>query len=158
MSGPKKTVDIISLVWQEGRPVAESLGIELWDVEWQREGGEWVLRIYIDREYPPVDHNLCENFSNQFGEVLDRLDPITEGYVLEVSSPGIERTLKKEEHFKRYEGSKIRLGLYSPYEGKKEYIGVLTQFQDGKITLQDGSKVIAIPLIAVAKANLVAEL
>jgi ribosome maturation factor RimP len=120
-------------------PVAETNGVELYDIEWLREGGERILRLYIDKP-DGVDLNDCERVSRAAELILDEHDPIAESYMLEVSSPGIERKLKKDSHFTRYIGHKIMLRLFStisPVDGRKKFTGRLDDYKDGCIFLTD---------------------
>jgi ribosome maturation factor RimP len=116
-------------------PVAQNAGVELYDIEMVREGGERVLRLYIDKD-GGVDLEDCERVSRAAELVLDEKDPIPESYALEVSSPGIERKLSRDEHFKRYIGHDIRLRLYAPIENRKNYKGKLTAYENRLITLE----------------------
>jgi ribosome maturation factor RimP len=111
----------------------------LYDLEYIKEGGDQILRLYIDKE-DGVDLNDCETVSRAAEAVLDAHDPIPAAYVLEVSSPGIERKLKKDSHFTRYIGHKIMLRLFttiSPVDGRKKFTGRLDDYKDGCIVLTD---------------------
>lgn len=145
---------LAGLVWRLAEPIAEKQGLEIVDIEYVKEAGEWYLRIFIDREQAPVDHNCCQIFSEALAELLDEADPIAESYYLEVSSPGIERPLKKDSDFIRFSGNKVKLLLYAPLDGKKEYIGDLTGLIDGNIVLSIEGKDFKIPKESVAKAML----
>lgn len=116
------------------RPVLEKLGLELWDIEYVREGGMPCLRIYIDaRDGVNVSHT--EAVYREFSDLLDEADPITEPYTLEVSSPGIERVLKTDAHLGKYLGSRVAVRLYKPIAGQKTYTAVLKSFDKDRITL-----------------------
>jgi len=145
------------VVWQLAEPFCIQCGCELIDVEFQKEGGEWYLRLFIDRE-PPVDHQLCEDVSRLVSDALDEADPISQSYYLEVSSPGIERPLKRQEDFQRYAGEDIAVRLYAPWEGRKELFGVLAGMENGELLLREGEKEIRIPLEQIAKAHLKADI
>ena len=93
-------------------PVAASEGAYLYDVEYVKEGGIWFLRVYVDKEEGGISLDDCEAISRKLSDVLDREDPISQNYYLEVASPGIERKLKTEEHFNRYLGETVDVGLY----------------------------------------------
>lgn len=140
-------------VWALVQPMAEDCGAELIDVEYVREAGYWYLRLYIDRE-PPVDLDLCERLSNTVSAALDSRDPIADSYFLEVSSPGLERPLKREADFSRYAGREICLKLYAPQEGKKEFSGLLRGLEAGEIVLERDGGELRFPLPQVAKAHL----
>ena len=117
-------------------PVAEAQGVELYDLEFIKEGSERILRLYIDKD-PSVDLNDCERVSRAAEEVLDAHDPIEVAYYLEVSSPGVERKLSKPQHFARYIGHKIALRLYGPIDGRKKFTGHLKAYEDNQLTLTD---------------------
>ena len=121
-------------------PVIEAQGVDLYDMEFIKEGTARTLRIYIDKD-AGVDLNDCERVSRAAEAVLDEHDPIETAYYLEVSSPGIERKLTKPEHFTRYTGHKIALRLYGPLNGRKKYTGILENYEDGNLTLtaEDGT-------------------
>lgn len=113
----------------------EKQGYELYDVEYVKEGKDYFLRIYIDNE-KGIDLNDCEQVTNKITEILDKEDYIKEQYFLEVSSPGIERILKKDKHLQANLESKVTVKLFKPLEGQKQYIGILKQFKDNNITIE----------------------
>ena len=129
----------VNAVEELASPIAESLGLRIWDVRYLKEGSQWFLRVFIDKD-GGVDINDCENMSRALDEPLDRLDPIDGEYILEVSSPGIERELVREEHFTRFIGADIMVKMIRPIEGiGKEFKGVLTAYDDGMVTITDHS-------------------
>lgn len=141
MSAKKNTV---SVIWDIAAPIAESLGLILWDVRFQKEGANWYLRIFIDKD-GGVCMEDCVNMSHALDEPLDTLDPIEQSYSLQVSSPGIERDLIRDEHFVRYIGSKIKMRLPRAIDGRREFSGVLENYADGKITLKyDGENTLTV--------------
>ena len=132
-------------------PVAEACGVELYEMEFVKEGGSRILRLFIDKE-GGVDLNDCERVSRAVSSVLDEHDPIPTAYRLQVGSPGIERRLSKPEHFQRFVGHKVLLKLFAPHSpedpeqaesvttGRKKFTGILSGYNengDGKITLAD---------------------
>ena len=133
--------------------LAEELGCEIADVEFVKEGSEWFLRVFVDRE-GGVDLDFCELFSRRLSEVLDENDPITQAYRLEVSSPGIERPLKKEKDFVRFSGEKIKISLFEAINGQKQLIGTLLGFDNGEISLECEDTTYTIALKNISKANL----
>lgn len=147
---------IEDIVREMSGPVITSLGMELVDIEYIKEGGSWFLRIFIDKP-EGITHNDCQAVSERLGEFLDERDPIPQSYILEVSSPGIERPLKKSEDFVRFRGRKVRATTFSPVDGKKEFIGLLDGLEDGKILISIDEKKVALPLEAVAKIRLEAD-
>jgi len=147
---------IESQLWTIAEPIVASCGAELVDTEYVKEGGSWYVRIYIDRE-PPVDHNLCEQVSELVSDALDNSDPIPGSYYLEISSPGLERPLKRADEFRRYSGRDVLVKLYAPYEGRKEFTGVLQGLEEDNLWVNiDGEKVL-FPLEQVAHVRLIAE-
>ncbi len=112
-----------------------SLGYNLYDVEYVKVGKDHFLRIYIDKE-TGIDLNDCEKVSNEINGILDEKDLIKEQYFLEVSSPGIERILRKDEHLKANIGKTIEIKLFKPIEKQKQYIGELVDFDDEKIDIK----------------------
>ena len=125
---------ITEIVTELALPVAEGLGLKIWDVEFVKEGGERYLRVYIDKE-GGVDINDCESFSRAFDKVLDDADPIAESYIFEVSSAGLERRLYRPSDFEQYMGSSITLKTFSPKNGKKEFWGNLAGYENGDVTV-----------------------
>ena len=132
-------------------------GLELIDVEFKKEGKNWVLRIYIDRE-GGVTLEDCQNVSRLAGDLIEVEDIIEPVYTLEVSSPGLNRVLKKEKDFLKYSGKKIYVQCHAPMDGRKKFTGILTGFIDQSIHLEVDGQHYTIPLNLVAKANLVIEI
>ena len=120
-------------------PLAKELGLEIWDVEYVREAGQWFLRVYIDKE-GGVGIDDCEALSRALDPVLDEKDPVPDSYVFEVSSAGAERELKRPGDFERYMGSNAEVRLYRPVNGSKSYVGTLSGYNDGAVTLTIGGK------------------
>ena len=138
-------------------PIVEGEGLELVDVEFQRERGGWVLRLYIDKE-EGVSLADCETVSAQLGDILDVEDLIDHPYNLEVSSPGLNRPLSREADFTRFAGRLVRITTLKPLGGRRRFVGRLLGLRDGNVILQeeDGSSA-AIPHSAIAKARLEVE-
>lgn len=118
------------------QPIAAAQGVEIYDVEYVKEGGDYYLRAYIDKE-EGVSIVDCENVSRALSDALDREDFIPDAYILEVSSPGLGRALKKDRHLARSIGQEVEIKLYKPLEGTKEYAGVLKSFDDGNIVIAE---------------------
>lgn len=116
-------------------PIAKEQGCTLWDVEYVKEAGTWILRVYIDKE-GGVSINDCEAVSRPLSDKLDEVDPIEGSYTLEVASAGADRVLKKPEHFAAFLGSEVDVRLYRPVEGKKEFVGVLAGYENGTVLLE----------------------
>ena len=121
-------------------PIVERFGVEIYDVEYVKEGSDWYLRAYIDK---PEGVNIidCENVSRALSEEMDKADFIADAYILEVSSPGLGRTLKKEKHFMKSIGMEVEVRTYKAIDKCKEFVGILTDYQDGDVTIEmeDGS-------------------
>ena len=115
-------------------PILEEMGLQLWDVVYEKEGSGWYLRYYVDKE-GGIDINSCEAFSRAISDVLDEADPIDGSYTLEVSSPGIERALTCDWHFEALMGQQLLVRLIRPVEGVRDFIGTLTDYRDGTLTL-----------------------
>ena len=116
-------------------PYASELGLEIYDVEYVKEGADYFLRIYIDRKDRAVDINDCENLSRAIDPVLDEADPIKDSYYLEVSSVGLDRPIKTEKDFLRFMNSKIDVRLYKAINGIREYSGKLCHYESGNFTV-----------------------
>ncbi len=132
----------VNTVWQIAEPIAESLGFELWDVRFEKEGADWFLRIFIDKADDVVSINDCVDMSHAIDKPLDEADPIEQSYCLEVCSPGVERDLKRDSHFEKCLGEKIMVKLIRPIDGQREFKGVLGSYDNGnfELCLEDGKK------------------
>ena len=119
-------------------PLVEANNFELVDVEYVKEAGTWYLRIYIDKE-GGININDCELVSRAFSEILDKEDPIEDAYILEVSSPGLGRPLKKDKDFQRNLGEEVEVRTYKPINKQKEFVGLLAAWDKEAVTLQLGS-------------------
>ena len=125
-------------------PIIEKIGYELYDVEYAKEGKNYFLRIFIDNE-KGIDLNDCEKVNDAITDILDEENYIKEQYFLEVSSPGIERVLRKDKHLKQNIGEQINIKLFKKDEnGKKEYLGKLKEFDDFKIVIEQDENEIQI--------------
>lgn len=121
-------------------PLIKNIGYELYDVEYAKEGKNYFLRIFIDNE-KGIDLNDCEKVNDAITDILDEKNYIKEQYFLEVSSPGIERVLRKDKHLKQNIGKEISIKLFKKDEnGKKEYVGKLKEFDDLKIIIEQDEK------------------
>lgn len=134
-------------------PLVESLGYELYDIEYVKEDGEWYLRFYIDSENG-IQIEDCTTVSRALSEKLDAEDPIKDSYYLEVSSPGLDRPLKKDSDFIKYIGKKIKIKFYKPFMDKKTLEGILKGFADGKIVITVNGDDIEVDKSIVASARL----
>ena len=127
---------VVSAVAQLAEPLAEQLGLLLWDVRFVKEGASWVLRVIIDKEEGAVSINDCVDMTHLLNPVLDAADPIEQSYCLEVCSPGIERELTRPEHFAYCLGWPVRVGLFAPVDGQRELAGILVAYDGGNLTLE----------------------
>ncbi len=134
-------------------PVVKAHGCQLWDVEYVREGSDYFLRIYLDKE-GGVDISDCEAISRALDPILDEKDPIQESYHFEVCSAGLERALKRPADFVRFLGSAVTVKLYRPRNGLKEIPCVLKDYQEGRITVEAGKETITFEKSEVALVRL----
>lgn len=137
-------------------PVVEDIGFELIDVEYLTMNGRWVLRLYVDKE-GGVTIDDCVSVSRELGDLLDVKDVISHEYVLEVSSPGLNRPLKREKDFIKFTGKKIKCRMTDPVDGQKNFSGLLKGIKEGRILLKIESGMVELPLDGIEKANLVYE-
>ncbi|SFU75659.1 ribosome maturation factor RimP [Alicyclobacillus macrosporangiidus] len=156
---PKERVtDIVERLAQ---PIAAEVGVELVDVEYKKEGANWYLRVFIDKE-GGVDIDDCTRVSERLSERLDEVDPIPSSYFLEVSSPGAERPLKKPSDFERAIGQFVHVSLYEPWQGQKVFEGELTEYDGESLTLSYAVKGVRktarIPMEKIAAARLAVQL
>ncbi len=147
---------VVSTVWELAAPVCDSCGVILWDVEFVKEGADFVLRITIDKA-GGVGIDDCEAVNRAIDPLLDEADPIECSYKLEVSSPGIERALSRPEHFTASIGAEVELALYAPYEGSRKVRGKLAGYDGGDITVTVGEESITFKKADVAKVRTVFE-
>ncbi len=126
-------------VWELAQPVVEAAGLELWDVEYVTEAGQRYLRIYLDGP-EGVDLDTCERVSRAMDPILDEADPVPDSYIFEVSSAGCERALKRPGDFARFMGSLVEVRLYSAVDGTKQWVGTLTGYEDGEVTIDAGGQ------------------
>lgn len=117
-------------------PIVEANGFELVDVEYVKEGGNWYLRAYIDKE-GGITVDDCENVSRAFSDRLDEDDFIEDTYILEVSSPGLGRPLKKEKDYRRSMGKELEIRTYRAVDRCREFYGVLTAYDDDSVTIEE---------------------
>ncbi len=115
-------------------PIAEECGVSIYDVEYVKEGSDYYLRAYIDKD-GGVNIQDCENVSRRLSGELDREDFIPDAYILEVSSPGLGRILKKEKHLRASVGEKVEIRLFGPMDGRKDFSGTLEDFDQESVTI-----------------------
>lgn len=151
MSKLTETVEKLAL------PIVEELGLEIVDIEYVKEGKNWFLRVFIDKD-TGVDIEECGIVSERLSERLDELDPIPHNYYLEVSSPGAERPLKKPQDFERAIGKNVHIKTYEPIDGEKIFEGILKDFDGEQATVEykvkARVKTSVLPLKKIASARL----
>ena len=144
---------VTELVAEFARPIVEAHGCELWDVEYVREGSDYFLRLYLDKE-GGVNIDDCEAVSRAVDPILDEKDPIPGSYHFEVCSAGLERVLKRPSDFQRFLGSPITVKHYRPRNGLKEIPCVLKAYDQGKLTVEAGKETITFEKSEVAQVRL----
>ena len=134
------------------KSIIENIGYELYDVRYEKEGKDYYLRIIIDKP-EGIDINDCENVNNAINDILDEADYIKDQYFLEVSSPGLERVLRKDRHFEKQIGNEISLKFFKPINKQKELNGILEEYNNGELTIKVEDETLKINLkdIAIAK-------
>lgn len=136
--------------------MVDALGLELVDVEYLTQGGRWIVRVYVDRE-GGVTLDECAMLSRELGPLLDVKDVIPHEYVLEVSSPGLDRRLKKEKDFVWARGKKVKLRIRNPIDGRRNFTGMLTDVREGDLLLEVEGGTVVIALREIERANVVFE-
>lgn len=137
-------------------PIIQELGLELVDVEYIKEGAHWYLRLYIDKE-AGIDLDDCSNVSHEVSELLDKNDPISQAYMLEVSSPGLERPIKKDEDFVRFQGKLVHIRTKESFQGYQEFTGYLAGLENEAVVLEYEKEKVILPRNIIEKANLALE-
>lgn len=145
---------VVETVSEIALPILNKEGFELVDIEYTKEGPTWYLRVFIDREQEHVDLNDCAHISQLLSQKLDEVDPIPEAYVLDVSSPGAERPLKKDADYQKAIGKQVLISTYVPIEGQKEIQGVLVAANEEELRIEVDQQIIVVPREKVAKARL----
>ena len=144
---------VTETVWNLAQPLAAAQGVELWDVEYVKEAGQWFLRVYLDKD-GGIGINDCEAFSRALDPILDEADPIPGSYVFEVSSAGAERELKRPGDFEKFLGSDVEVKLYQAVDGRKTYTGKLVSYADGDVTVAVGNEEKTFAKASVASVHL----
>lgn len=148
---------VVSVTERLVQPILNEMQLELVDVQFDQEGSNWYLRVFIDKP-GGVDIEECGQVSEKLSEQLDEEDPIDIAYFLEVASPGAERPLKTEKDFEKYIGEYVYMKLYEPIDGEKEFEGTLQSFENElavvEIRIKTRTKRLEVPFNKIAKANL----
>ncbi len=131
-------------------PTVAELGYRIWDVTFSKIGADYHLEITIDNDRG-INIDDCEKVHRAIDPILDEVDPIEDFYYLEVSSPGIERELRTEEHILLTLGSLVEAKLFAPFEGRKSIVGILESFEDGKITISEDGAPLTLPRASISK-------
>ncbi|MCX7795683.1 MAG: ribosome maturation factor RimP [bacterium] len=150
--------EIISLVEKEIGQVIENMGYELVDVEYGKERGIWVLRLFVDRIEGGITLKECESISHTVSLLLDELDPIPHSYNLEVFSPGLDRILKKPKDFERFVGHKALFKLKNPIKGSRNIKATIREVVSSAVIVEREREIFSIPFENIAKARLEVEL
>lgn len=151
--GPSSMSNLVSQLENIINPIVTSLGFELWGIEFSAHKKNALLRIYIDSEQG-VNVEDCAQVSRQISSVLDVEDLISSKYILEVSSPGLDRKLFKPHHFANYAGHQIQLRLHFPYEGQRNFTGLLKGIEEDEVIVQIDDEEFCFPLESLEKARL----
>ena len=141
-----------ALLEEIATPICEECGVYVYECEYKKEGGDYYLRLFIDKD-GGVDIEDCEKFSRAIDPMLDEENPIEEQYTLQVSSPGLEREIKNDFHMEHCLGETVQVRLYAPLNGFKEYVGELVSYTADSVTL-DVDEIVEIPRKAIGKMNI----
>ncbi len=136
------------------RPIVEGMGLRIWDTEFVKEGADYYLRLFIDKD-GSISTEDCEAVSQALNEPLDKADLVSHSYIFEVCSPGLERRLRREEQYRACLGQKANLRLFTPVEGKKEWIGILSDCSDSEVTLQTEAGAVSVAIKNISRAHTV---
>ncbi|ABO50479.1 protein of unknown function DUF150 [Desulforamulus reducens MI-1] len=148
---------VVEKVTEAVAPIVEEAKLELVDVEYVKEGGNWYLRIFIDKP-GGIELDDCQGVSEKIDTLLDEIDPVPQAYFLEVSSPGIERPLKKPQDFEKFNGHLVNITTFAPINGSKNFIGKLLDYNEEGIHLEIKGKQVVLPHQQVATARLAVEI
>lgn len=145
----------VAVVTELVSPAVLEQGLSLWDVRFEKEGADWYLRIFIDKE-PHVEMDDCVALHHKVSDLLDLADPISQSYYLEISSPGLGRELVKPAHFERFLGETVRVKTIRPIDGVREFRGALEGFANQTVTLapEGGGETKAFPMSEVSSVKL----
>lgn len=148
--------EIVAWVWHACGPLMDANGYELVEVEMTNQYGQRVLRIYVDKPGHGINVDDCAAVTHLLNPVLDTNEDLGEHYMLEVSSPGTDRPLRKPEHFARYAEKRVpvRVETQAPVNGRKKFKGTLTGFDDGMILVECDGQPYAVPLDLLKRANI----
>ena len=152
MAYNKTEKEVLSLL----SPIAENESVEIWDVTFQKEGPDYVLRVYLDKE-GGISIDDCERVSRALDVVLDEKDPISQAYMLEVSSAGLDRAIKYDFHFEKCMGKNVDVKLFAPINKVREFTAKLTGFKDNIVSLNWDGEETEIPMDKISQLRLTVE-
>ena len=147
---------LVTQIYEMVKPIADELNYEIYHIEYVKENGEYYLRIYIEKE-GGITLSDCEALSRRVSDLMDEKDPIPEAYFLEVSSPGLNRTLFTEAHYKRFVGREVMVKLAKAIDGKKSIKGILKEVNEENIIVE-ADTLISIPKDKIKSANIEGEI
>lgn len=147
---------LVTQIYEMVKPIADELNYEIYHIEYVKENGEYYLRIYIEKE-GGITLNDCEALSRRVSEIMDEKDPIPEAYFLEVSSPGLNRTIFTEAHYKRFVGREVMVRFTKSIDGKKNVKGILKEVNEDNIIVEVDT-LISIPKDKIKSANIEGEI
>ena len=147
---------LVTQIYEMVKPIADELNYEIYHVEYVKENGEYYLRIYIEKE-GGIALSDCEALSRRVSDLMDEKDPIPEAYFLEVSSPGLNRTLFTEAHYKRFVGREVMVKLAKAIDGKKSVKGILKEVNEENIIVE-ADTLVSIPKDKIKSANIEGEI
>ena len=156
MANKKHGGNVTQTVREIAEPLAAELGLRVWDVRFVKEGAEHYLRIFIDRD-EGVSIDDCVDMTHAIDGPLDEADPISVSYTLEVSSPGAERPLTRDEHFEQFLGAPIMVKLIRPLDGQREWKGTLEGYDNGNVTIDQAGTSVTLEKQEVALVRLYVE-
>lgn len=148
---------VVDLVTAMAESLAEPLQLEIVDVEFRREPSGRILRVFIDKP-GGITLDDCQALSRELSRKLDEADPIAESYSLEVSSPGLERPLKRPRDFERFAGQPVHVRTFGPIDGRRNFKGELLGLEDGAVVVRLENEDVKIPMEMIARARLVAQI
>ena len=149
---------LIEKIYQLVRPVADELKYEIYHIEYVKENGEYYLRIYIDKD-GGITLTDCEKLSRRVSDIMDEEDPISAAYFLEVSSPGLNRGLFTEEHYKKQIGKEVLIRFVKSFEGRKNVKGLLKEVNEDAIVIEmEENNMFTVPKDKIKSANLEGEI
>jgi ribosome maturation factor RimP len=151
-----KIQSIVKQVESLVEPILDQMGYELVDVEYVSSYGRWILRLFVDKE-GGVTIGDCAHISEELGDLIDVKEFIRHEYNLEVSSPGLDRPLRKEKDLSRALGKKIKVRMATPLEGRRNFTGILLRYEEGILSLEVDGQEVSLSWLDVAKANLIYE-